>query len=114
MIFSPQKVPDEFYRMVLGPYLKYSSGFWPKPETTLEESEVIMLEMYCERAGLQDGMRIIDLGTTVKQLIATKNINILIKSSLGCGWGSVTLYLAQKYPNSKITSISNSNSQRVI
>ena len=48
--------------MVLGPYLKYSSGYWPKPETTLEESEVIMLEMYCERAGLQDGMRIIDLG----------------------------------------------------
>eukprot|EP01036_Dinobryon_divergens_P024114 gene24114-32531_t len=85
------EVPDEFYRMVLGPYLKYSSGYWPKPETTLEESEVIMLEMYCERAGLQDGMRIIDLG---------------------CGWGSVTLYLAQKYPNSKITSISNSNSQR--
>ena len=59
---SAHQVPDEFYRMVLGPFLKYSSGYWPKPETTLEESEVIMLEMYCERAGLQDGMRIIDLG----------------------------------------------------
>ena len=50
-----------------------------------------MLEMYCERAELVDGMNIIDLG---------------------CGWGSVTLYLAEKYPNSKITGISNSNSQR--
>ncbi len=50
-----------------------------------------MLELYCERAQLHDGMSIVDLG---------------------CGWGSLTLYLAQKYPNSKITSISNSYSQR--
>jgi cyclopropane fatty-acyl-phospholipid synthase-like methyltransferase len=85
------EVPDEFYRLVLGPCLKYSSGYWPSPKTTLAESEIHMLELYCERAGLQDGMRLIDLG---------------------CGWGSVTLYMAAKYPNSQITSVSNSNSQR--
>eukprot|EP01041_Mallomonas_annulata_P010599 gene10599-22133_t len=85
------EVPDEFYQLCLGPCMKYSSCYFPTPTTTLEEAEVIMLDMYCERAGLQDGMNIVDLG---------------------CGWGSVTLYIAQKYPNSKITSISNSNSQR--
>jgi cyclopropane-fatty-acyl-phospholipid synthase len=85
------EVPDAFYQLVLGPCLKYSSGFWPTSKTTLEESEVAMLELYCERAGLKDGMSLIDLG---------------------CGWGSVTLFMAKKYPNMKITSISNSNSQR--
>jgi cyclopropane-fatty-acyl-phospholipid synthase len=58
---------------------------------TLEESEEVMLSMYCERAGLADGMSIVDLG---------------------CGWGSVTLFVAAKYPNARVTSISNSNSQR--
>jgi cyclopropane-fatty-acyl-phospholipid synthase len=85
------EVPDEFFQLMLGPRMKYSCGYWPKANTTLEESEVLMLEMYCERAGLVDGMTIIDLG---------------------CGWGSVTLYVAQKYPKSKVTGISNSNSQR--
>jgi cyclopropane-fatty-acyl-phospholipid synthase len=85
------EVPAEFYTMCLGPRKKYSAGLWPSSTTTLEESEVHMLELYCERAQLHDGMSIVDLG---------------------CGWGSLTLYLAQKYPNSKITSISNSYSQR--
>jgi len=85
------EVPDAFYKLVLGPHLKYSSGYWPTKNSTLEESEVAMLEMYCERAGLADGMSIIDLG---------------------CGWGSVTLFVAQKYPNARITSISNSSSQK--
>ncbi len=85
------EVPDEFYTTVLGPRLKYSSGLWLKENTTFEESEIAMLDLYCERAGLFDGMNLIDLG---------------------CGWGSVTLYMAEKYPNSKVTSISNSNSQR--
>ena len=85
------EVPDEFFYAVLGPCLKYSSGYWPTPETTLAESEIHMLEMYIERAGIQDGMSIIDVG---------------------CGWGSVTLYFAKRFPNCKITSISNSNSQR--
>jgi len=61
------------------------------PREILSIGELNMLKLYCERAGLQDGMNVIDLG---------------------CGWGSVTLFLAEKYPNMKITSISNSNSQR--
>ncbi|RYH07385.1 hypothetical protein EON65_41825 [archaeon] len=85
------EVPDEFYQLVLGPCMKYSSGFWPTPSTTLAQSEVHMLEKYCERAQLFDGMKLIDLG---------------------CGWGSVTLYMAAKYPKASIVSISNSNSQR--
>lgn len=85
------EVPAEFYSLCLGPRKKYSSGLWPTPKTTFEESEVAMLDLYCERAQLKDGMHIVDLG---------------------CGWGSLTLHLAEKYPNSKITGISNSNSQR--
>lgn len=85
------EVPDDFYQTVLGPRLKYSSGYWEAPDSTMEQSEIAMLQMYCERAGLVDGMSVIDLG---------------------CGWGSVTLYVAEKFPNSRITGISNSNSQR--
>lgn len=85
------EVPDSFHRLYMGPCMKYSSCYFENPTSTLEEAEIAMLEMYCERAGLIDGMSIVDLG---------------------CGWGSVTLFLGGKYPNSKITSISNSNSQR--
>ena len=85
------EVPAKFYDLCLGPRKKYSSGWWPNPDTTFEESEVAMLEKYCEHAGVKDGMSIVDLG---------------------CGWGSLTLHLAERYPNAKITGISNSNSQR--
>lgn len=85
------EVPAKFYDLCLGPRKKYSSGWWPNPDTTFEESEVAMLEKYCEHAGVKDGMSIVDLG---------------------CGWGSLTLHLAENYPNAKITGISNSNSQR--
>lgn len=85
------EVPDDFYQTVLGPRLKYSCGLWYDKDTTMENSEIAMLELYCQRAGLTDGMNVIDLG---------------------CGWGSVTLYVAEKYPNSTVTGISNSNSQR--
>ncbi|CAJ1942408.1 unnamed protein product [Cylindrotheca closterium] len=85
------EVPAEFYDLCLGPRKKYSSGYWPSRKTTFEESEEIMLDMYCKRAGVKDGMKIVDIG---------------------CGWGSLTLYLCEKFPNAKITSISNSNSQR--
>lgn len=74
-----------------GPCKKYSSGLWNSPTTTFEESEVAMLDLYCERAGVKDGMSIVDLG---------------------CGWGSLTLHLAAKYPHCRITGISNSHSQR--
>mmetsp|Transcript_30088 Transcript_30088/g.46030 ORF Transcript_30088/g.46030 Transcript_30088/m.46030 type:complete len:416 (+) Transcript_30088:132-1379(+) len=85
------EVPAAFYDYSLGPRKKYSSGLWPEKNTTFEESEVIMLDKYCERAELVDGMNIVDLG---------------------CGWGSLSLHLLEKYPNSKITGISNSHSQR--
>jgi hypothetical protein len=85
------EVPAKFYDLVLGPRKKYSSGYWPTPSTTFEESEIAMLDKYCENANVQDGMTIVDLG---------------------CGWGSLTLHLADNYPNAKITSISNSDSQR--
>jgi len=85
------EVPSAFYDLALGPRKKYSSGLWPSPSTTFEESEKAMLDLYCDRAQLEDGMKIVDLG---------------------CGWGSLTLHLAEKYPNSTITGISNSHSQR--
>ena len=52
------EVNAAFYHLALGPRLKYSSGFWPKPDSTFEESEVAMLEMYCDRAKLEDGMKV--------------------------------------------------------
>jgi cyclopropane-fatty-acyl-phospholipid synthase len=85
------EVPAKFYDLCLGPRKKYSSGFWPTKSTTFEESEVAMLEKYCKLAGVKDGMKIVDIG---------------------CGWGSLTLHLAERYPNAKITGISNSHSQR--
>jgi cyclopropane-fatty-acyl-phospholipid synthase len=85
------EVSAAFYKLALGPRLKYSSGYWPKRDTTFAESETAMMELYCERAQLRDGLKIVDLG---------------------CGWGSLTLFLAEKYPNARITSISNSASQK--
>jgi len=85
------EVPAKFYDLCLGPRKKYSSGYWPTPDTTFLESEIAMLNKYCDLAGVVDGMKIVDLG---------------------CGWGSLTLHLAEKFPNAKITGISNSSSQR--
>jgi cyclopropane-fatty-acyl-phospholipid synthase len=97
------EVPARFYDLCLGPNKKYSSGFWPFPASKLgkgkklswdeglEMSEVAMLDLYMQRAGIKDGMKVVDLG---------------------CGWGSVTLHIAKHFPNCKITSISNSHSQR--
>ncbi len=53
-----QSIPTDFYQLVLGPCMKYSCGYWPEGDkTTFEESEVAMLELYCERAELADGMK---------------------------------------------------------
>jgi cyclopropane-fatty-acyl-phospholipid synthase len=57
------EVPAKFYDLCLGPRKKYSSGLWPSKATTFEESEVAMLEKYCDLAGVKDGMSIVDLGT---------------------------------------------------
>lgn len=85
------EVPTEFFRHVLGPRMKYSSGYWPKEDTTFAESEEAMLRLTCERASLADGQRILELG---------------------CGWGSLTLWMAEHYPNARITGVSNSATQR--
>ncbi|MDP4777009.1 MAG: cyclopropane-fatty-acyl-phospholipid synthase family protein [Opitutales bacterium] len=85
------EIPANYFRDVLGPHLKYSSGYWSDGCTTLEESEAAMLQLSCERAELANGQQILELG---------------------CGWGSLSLWMAANYPESQITSVSNSNSQR--
>ena len=85
------ELPPEFFERVLGPRLKYSSGYWPQGVETLADSEVAMLDLYLERARMVDGQDILELG---------------------CGWGSLTLYMAEKMPNSRITAVSNSAPQR--
>jgi cyclopropane-fatty-acyl-phospholipid synthase len=85
------EVPTEFFKLVLGPRMKYSSGYWLDEATTFAESEEAMLALTCERAELVDGQDILELG---------------------CGWGSLTLWMAEKYPASRITAVSNSATQR--
>ena len=85
------EVPAAFYDQVLGRYRKYSCGYWPEGVDTLDASELAALEETVARAGIEDGMQVLDLG---------------------CGWGSVSLYIAERFPNASILSVSNSNSQR--
>ncbi len=85
------EVPAAFFHAHLGQRLKYSCCLYKTGKETLAEASDAMLELYAERAGLQDGMRILDLG---------------------CGWGSLSLWLAEKYPNSQIVGLSNSHGQR--
>ena len=84
-------VTSEFFCRVLGPRLKYSCCYFEHPTTSLAEAEGAMLQRTCARAEIEDGMRILELG---------------------CGWGSLSLWLAEKYPHSQITALSNSASQR--
>ncbi len=85
------EVPTEFFEMVLGPRLKYSACYFSTAATTLAEAEETMLALFCERAELSDGMEILELG---------------------CGWGAVGLWIAEKYPNSPVVAVSNSKTQR--
>lgn len=85
------EVPADFFRLVLGPHLKYSSAYWADGTTSLAEAERAMLEMTVARAQIEDGHRVLDLG---------------------CGWGSLSLFLAERCPRSHITAVSNSASQR--
>ena len=86
------EVPPEFFEIVLGPNLKYSSGYWPVGVNTLTESETVMLKLSCDRAEIQDGQMILELG---------------------CGWGSLTCYMAKNFPKSQITAVSNSKDQKL-
>ena len=85
------EVPAAFFAKVLGERRKYSSGLWPNGVNTLDGAEAAALEETCRHAGLADGQDILELG---------------------CGWGSLSLWMAEHYPASDIVGVSNSNSQR--
>lgn len=85
------ELPTRFFERVLGKHMKYSSGYWDDGIVDIETSEARMLALTCERAALEDGQRILELG---------------------CGWGSLTLWMAEHFPNAKITAVSNSRTQR--
>jgi len=85
------ELPTTFFQKCLGPNMKYSSGYWDPGVTDIKTSEDRMLALTCERADLQDGHRILELG---------------------CGWGSLTLWMGKHYPNAKITAVSNSRTQK--
>jgi cyclopropane-fatty-acyl-phospholipid synthase len=85
------EVPADFFGEVLGRHRKYSCCVWESDDRELEQAESDALRITCERAGIEDGMRILELG---------------------CGWGSLTLWMAEHYPASQITAVSNSRSQR--
>jgi cyclopropane-fatty-acyl-phospholipid synthase len=85
------ELPPTFFNLILGKYNKYSSCYWGDGATSLDEAEASSLKITCERAELSDDMDILELG---------------------CGWGSLSLWIAEKYPKSRVTSISNSNQQR--
>jgi len=85
------EVPAAFFHHCLGKRLKYSSCYYATGNESLDEAEEAMLALYGERAELADGQHILELG---------------------CGWGSLTLWMAEHYPNARITAVSNSNSQR--
>jgi len=85
------ELPTSFFKLVLGKHLKYSCCYFTDTSSTLEDAEKAMLELYCERAKLKDGHSVLDIG---------------------CGWGSLCLYIAQKYSNCKVTGICNSTTQK--
>jgi len=85
------EVPAEFFSVVMGDHLKYSCCYWPKDVSELPEAESAALELSVKRAGIEDGMQVLDLG---------------------CGWGSLSFWIAEHFPNAHLTSVSNSISQR--
>jgi len=85
------ELPPEFFAAVLGPHRKYSCCYWPEGTATLAEAEAAALDVTCQRAALADGQSILELG---------------------CGWGSLSLWMAERYPASQIVAVSNSARQR--
>jgi hypothetical protein len=87
------QVSTEFILSCLGPYAKYSSCLYPTGKETLEEAEILMLESYCEKAQLRDGLDILDLGCGT--LLLACRVTEPCFNSYRTGWGSLSLYLAQ-------------------
>ena len=85
------EVPSDFFQAILGKRLKYSCCYWPGGVVTLDQAEEAMLHLTCERAQLEDGMEVLDLG---------------------CGWGSLSLWIAEQYPSCRVLAVSNSRTQR--
>jgi len=85
------ELPPEFFRLCLGERLKYSCCLYPTGQESLDEAEVLALIETCEHAGLEDGQTVLEMG---------------------CGWGSLSLWMAERYPNNRITAVSNSHGQR--
>lgn len=85
------ELPAEFFAYVLGRQRKYSCCLWDDATQTLDAAEELALRITCEHAQIEDGQRVLELG---------------------CGWGSLTLWIAQRYPNTQIMAVSNSHSQR--
>ena len=85
------ELPAEFFELFLGPRLKYSCALWGEGAGDLAAAEEAMLELCCRRAGIEDGMSVLDLG---------------------CGWGSMSLWICERYPGARVLAVSNSASQR--
>lgn len=85
------EMPSRFFDLVLGEHKKYSCAYWADGDS-LDDAEERMLDLVCERAGLKNGQKILELG---------------------CGWGAFCIFAALRYPSSQITAVSNSNNQRL-
>ena len=85
------ELPPPFFQKVLGTHLKYSSGYFPRGDESLNDGEAKALELSCEHARLENGLDILELG---------------------CGWGSLSLWMAERYPKARILAVSNSKPQR--
>ena len=90
--YQHYEVPTEVFQNMLGPHLKYSCAFYEDGDNRLADAELAMLKLTAERAQLRSAQRVLELG---------------------CGWGSLTLYMTAEYPGSHITAVSNSHSQRL-
>ena len=85
------EMPAEMFKLILGPRMKYSCCLYQNGNECLAEAEEAMLELTCQRAGICDGMSILELG---------------------CGWGSLSLWIAERFPGTRIVAVSNSASQK--
>jgi cyclopropane-fatty-acyl-phospholipid synthase len=85
------EIPAEFFRYIMGKHMKYSACYWDDNTTTLDAAEEHALQITCSRAEIRDGIEILELG---------------------CGWGSLTMYIAEHFPTVQITGVSNSAGQK--
>ncbi len=85
------EAPTDLFVAMLGTRLKYSCCVWPEGTDTLDAAEEAMLRLTCQRAGIADGQRVLDLG---------------------CGWGSLCLWIAEQFPGCEVTAVSNSRTQK--